>query len=464
MSEVQARSDQRHRRWKLERTVPVQPAVDLRLVHNELAELTAAPQDEETITGFLELSVKFTSAIAVGYLGRDGGQPVLFEPQRGMISQPSQQWYWSQLSADLTAAQQQRAPQVTMSEGEPKCAVVTVPIAEYSDSTSSLGVILHQQDTDVNDPNIVQQVVIVLHTVGAYVAQWRLHQDNNELNDLDKYLAALVELLEKLYSCVDVKLACMTVSNEVQKYLGVDQVVVAMRRRPNAPVKIQAMSGVARLTTKSTKLKDLENALVEATIDDSLKSWPPLESDGRHLSIAHRAVVDHQHARSIISAPLQTADGKTIGAWAFLGKPNEVQSPQAVCFMNAATQGVAAALSMVKTAAGGRLRRLARFVLRFSFFWKFLAICSVLGLVGGLLTLPFSHRISCSCELEPVVRSFAVVPYDGLLEGGNVRPGDVVQKGQVLASMDTREIRWELAGLKAEHAQAAKKRDVGLAN
>ncbi|MCG8450966.1 MAG: efflux RND transporter periplasmic adaptor subunit, partial [Pirellulales bacterium] len=46
----------------------------------------------------------------------------------------------------------------------------------------------------------------------------------------------------------------------------------------------------------------------------------------------------------------------------------------------------------------------------------------------------------------------------------NVRPGDVVQKGQVLASMDTREIRWELAGLKAEHAQAAKKRDVGLAN
>ena len=68
----------------------------------------------------------------------------------------------------------------------------------------------------------------------------------------------------------------------------------------------------------------------------------------------------------------------------------------------------------------------------------------------GLLAVPFPHRVSCHCLVQPVTRRYVVAPYDGTLEKCLVSPGDVVRCGDVLARLDEREIRWELAGLTAD--------------
>lgn len=80
-----------------------------------------------------------------------------------------------------------------------------------------------------------------------------------------------------------------------------------------------------------------------------------------------------------------------------------------------------------------------------------------------LLALPMPYRIECSCEVQPVTRRFVAAPYDGTLEKTLVSPGDVVREGDVLARMDEREIRWELAGLNADRARAEKERDAAMA-
>jgi multidrug resistance efflux pump len=80
-----------------------------------------------------------------------------------------------------------------------------------------------------------------------------------------------------------------------------------------------------------------------------------------------------------------------------------------------------------------------------------------------LLLLPLPYKIRGECTAEPVLRRFAVAPYSGLLETGLVAPGEVVREGQLLARMDGREIRWELAGLVAERNRALKQRDASLA-
>jgi RND family efflux transporter MFP subunit len=56
-----------------------------------------------------------------------------------------------------------------------------------------------------------------------------------------------------------------------------------------------------------------------------------------------------------------------------------------------------------------------------------------------------------------------VAPFEGRLEKALVAPGDVVSAGDVVARMDGREIRWELAGLESELNAASKKRDSALA-
>jgi len=77
--------------------------------------------------------------------------------------------------------------------------------------------------------------------------------------------------------------------------------------------------------------------------------------------------------------------------------------------------------------------------------------------------VPLTYKVKCDAVVQPSVYRYLAAPYEGRLEKTFVEPGDVVEKGDVLALMDGREIRWELAGLTADRDRAFKKRDSALA-
>ena len=80
----------------------------------------------------------------------------------------------------------------------------------------------------------------------------------------------------------------------------------------------------------------------------------------------------------------------------------------------------------------------------------------------GVLCLPLPYNVSASCTLEPVLRRIVCAPYDGLLEESLVEAGTLVERDAMLARMDAREIRWELASVVAERHQALKDFDRNL--
>jgi multidrug resistance efflux pump len=77
---------------------------------------------------------------------------------------------------------------------------------------------------------------------------------------------------------------------------------------------------------------------------------------------------------------------------------------------------------------------------------------AAIGLMIGcaVLSIPMPYHAEVDCELQPIVRRFVAVPVDAPLQSVHVRPGDEVEKGQLLAEMDPREIEMELAGKQAE--------------
>ena len=79
------------------------------------------------------------------------------------------------------------------------------------------------------------------------------------------------------------------------------------------------------------------------------------------------------------------------------------------------------------------------------------------------MAMPVQYRIRCGCTTEPTLRRFAVAPFDGQIKNGYAKAGDLVSRGQLLATMDGQAIRWELASVVAELGQASKKREVELA-
>jgi hypothetical protein len=85
------------------------------------------------------------------------------------------------------------------------------------------------------------------------------------------------------------------------------------------------------------------------------------------------------------------------------------------------------------------------------------------GLLLACLALPVPYWPQRACVVEPAATSFISSPVDGRLRRATVRPGDVVQAGQLLASLDDEQLRWQLSAAEAEYETASKKRDTALA-
>ncbi|UCG98551.1 MAG: biotin/lipoyl-binding protein, partial [Burkholderiales bacterium] len=53
------------------------------------------------------------------------------------------------------------------------------------------------------------------------------------------------------------------------------------------------------------------------------------------------------------------------------------------------------------------------------------------------------YRVTADTVLEPEVLRAAVAPFDGYILQAPVRPGDLVRKGDLLGSLDDRDLRLE---------------------
>ena len=104
--------------------------------------------------------------------------------------------------------------------------------------------------------------------------------------------------------------------------------------------------------------------------------------------------------------------------------------------------------------------RVARAVQRHRTKIAAIGICT-----GCVLTfVPIPYWPQRECVVEPSTRRFVSSPIDGRVLKSLVRPGDVVEVGQVIGQMDDEQLRWELGSAQAELQQAGKQQDSALAH
>jgi RND family efflux transporter MFP subunit len=92
-----------------------------------------------------------------------------------------------------------------------------------------------------------------------------------------------------------------------------------------------------------------------------------------------------------------------------------------------------------------------------------------LATVGAIAAAVFlaqaqgEYRVSARTVMEAAVKRAAVAPFNGYLKGAPVRAGDVVRKGQVLATLDDRELVLERLKWQSQEEQYAQQRAQALA-
>lgn len=275
----------------------------------------------------------------------------------------------------------------------------------------------------------------------------------------ERRAAAIVDLLDRITATSDPQTAFATLVQELENYLDCRSVLLGLAKVDRIECKLTA----ATAHWNSEETAAIEAAMAECLAREHSGLWPPPENAPRQALLAHKALAQITNSESVLSLPLRDRHGVVQAVLVILSDDSLIENRTTEQFLHAASQPLASVLSLAKKSQPTWWRKLTGQIVEGVRSRKLIAGLAGVLVAIGVLLIPMPYRIACECELEPVTRRFVAAPFDGKLERAEVEPGDLVSQGQLLAVMDGREIRWELAGLLAEQSQARKERDGHMA-
>ena len=320
----------------------------------------------------------------------------------------------------------------------------------------------------INQDDWSNHVTTSLLMLSSFIGEWALQRAGRQNAQNASTVAALIELVAHVHSANDSNSGCQRLADSLQAYLQADRVVIGMCRSGRSDVKLAAISGGAVIDPFSEETRLVESVLQESLIRSASGVWPVLELSNRHALLSHQQLAESGYGESLVSMPIQTESGDAMGC-ILVTLPSSTHDAattdrirEAERFLRAGAGALAGCLGVLQKVADSRwlsLIRGARGVLTTS---RLQMAVWLSGAIAMVLMLPMIYRIRCELELQPVERRYVAAPFDGPLEQCLVEPGDVVTKDQLLAQMDGREIRWELAEVQANLNKATKERNTQL--
>lgn len=304
------------------------------------------------------------------------------------------------------------------------------------------------------------EAAAISQLLAAQIGDWHQRQHNVNKEAQLTNIAAILDLVQRVESTGELEAASFEAVASIQQHLQCERVALALTFGSQVS-QVRAISGVGKVDPHATETLRIKAALDESIVRGAAGSWPPSGDSGVHQLLAHKNVAGRDGA--VLTAPLTTLAGQTIGAIGVFGGRELIAKPQPLSFVRTLAEPLATALDTVQKLAGGRLQKAVRLLTASHHANKRRNALIAMAIASFILLMPLPYKVRCGLLAEPVERRFCVAPHDGLLESTFVEPGDVVEAGDLLARMDGRETRWEIAGAAAQLSRAAKQRDTHMA-
>jgi multidrug efflux pump subunit AcrA (membrane-fusion protein) len=308
------------------------------------------------------------------------------------------------------------------------------------------------------------QLSLATQVLGAVWENRRLHAASRLSEERTQLAAAVLDLMSRVSRSESLAHAGQELARSVQQHLGVSLVAVGASRRAASLPRVIALSDGVEFDRHSTPLRRLEAALSESCLAAGLLQFPTAGRAESVQSLTHKRLADVLGQEAILSVPLVNADQRAAGSILVAGPAARVLNESTRNFLDAVAVPLGGVVAGVIHREGGPLSRMLRRASSLVRATRGIALGLGLAAAAAGLMIPVPYRISAACTTEPTTRRVSLAPFDGLLQTTHVAPGDIVTAGQLLASMDDREVRWELAGVVADRERAARERDSHRAN
>jgi multidrug resistance efflux pump len=316
--------------------------------------------------------------------------------------------------------------------------------------------------TTRSDP--MQQAVIKEVQAGA---KWleimiRLHGSANK-----EQLVNLVDLVAAGLEHEKFRLSAAEVTNELADRFSCQRVTLGLLHYNR--LRIEAMSHSTRIDRHSNLIRAIRDAMSESLDQKTTILYPP-ESEGTALITRfHAQLAEAKQGVSICTLPL-IKNGKTIGA---LLLERGADKP----FVSETVEQCEQIGLLLGPVLETRMREERPFFLKIleslhSGFVKLfgprhlplkVAVSLTAALLVWLSLASAVFRISSDSVLEAQICRSVVAPQQGYISMANVRAGDLVQEGDLLATLDDKELRLQQRKWLSQRAQTFKEYRKALA-
>ncbi len=264
-----------------------------------------------------------------------------------------------------------------------------------------------------------------------------------------KLLSAALELQTELDGCRDFDAVAVQAARLIAGLTVARRVQIAWRDQATADVRIVADSD-------STSTADVVLATAageEIAARGSIAELPCTDHANRHALLATRQYCEAAAASSFIGVPLGDRNGNPRGAVMAID-PDPASLDHTRNLLAVMGPALSQKLAHFQSMQPRHWERILRSVIEPVAGRHRHAAALIAAFLSVLMLIPVGYNVPANCELQPVHRRFVAAPFDGPLEKVLVRPGDVVEKEDTLARINSREIEYQLAGLRADLKRA----------
>ena len=335
---------------------------------------------------------------------------------------------------------------------------IAVPFALDDQTTGVIGAMVHQSKDSTTEAGLI------CHWITTSYQTWRTRNQVVTINTQLQSAASALDLIAKISGTQTRRDACTVIANELKQYLECDYVAVGLKTIAATGCELFAVSSTANFDNESKTTLTFKNAFDEAIMHGQTTVFPVEGNGPSGVTLAHKKLQSHMRVPTAITVVLRNDSDAIVGAATFLGGHQLVRQSEKWKLIQALEHPLGSSLELIRAAEGGFLKRITRRIgnAKEKHLPRVIGAAIGIGLLAMLIPMPYA--VHCPCVAEPVVRSFSVAPYDGLLETTFAEPGTIVKKGDLLARMDGRAITYEIAGVVADRQRAARKHDQLLAN
>ncbi|MEX2219598.1 MAG: HlyD family efflux transporter periplasmic adaptor subunit [Phycisphaerales bacterium] len=357
------------------------------------------------------------------------------------------------------------------SEDREKGYIIAVPVQQGSPEAGPAGP--RGVVTLLVEPRSKQALQTTVAMAEVLAGYTQLHAVRQTLRRT-KAASAALDLAARLIASVNTgstfKGASLQLVNDLSRQVRADRVALGWVKgiASSGAVRVVAVSDTEHVDRRMAMVQKLEAAMDECLDQEQAVMHPPPPAGeggdvvlAQAITHAHRDLCAADVRMKVVSLPLRQ-DDKVIGVVTVESTAEGPADVASVELLQAALDLVAPVMMLrrsddqplAKRAWTSTLKTGAWLVGPRHTAWK-LAALALLLLAIFVTFFSMPYRVEATAELQPRVRHIVSAPIDGIIAtlGEGIEPGRTVRKGDVLATMNTDELRLQLLHAQQEHSQ-----------